>query len=41
MIDTLEYVRRLEAAGVPRAQAEAHAAAVRDVVAPELAKGGH
>jgi hypothetical protein len=36
-IDTLEYVKRLEAAGVDRRQAEAHAAAVRDTVAPQLA----
>jgi hypothetical protein len=36
-IDTLEYVKKLEAAGVPRPQAEAHAAAVRDTGAPQLA----
>jgi hypothetical protein len=36
-IDTLDYVKKLEAAGVPRAQAEAHAAAVRDPLAPQLA----
>ncbi len=36
-IDTLECVKRLEAAGVDRKQAEAHAAAVRDTVAPQLA----
>jgi hypothetical protein len=36
-IDTLEYVKRLEAAGVPRPQAEAHAQAMRDTVAPQLA----
>jgi hypothetical protein len=36
-VDTLEYVKRLEAAGVDRRQAEAHAAAVRDTVAPQLA----
>jgi hypothetical protein len=35
-IDTLEYVKRLEAAGVDRRQAEAHAAAVRDTLAPQL-----
>jgi hypothetical protein len=37
MIDTLEYTKRLEAAGVPRPQAEAHAAAVRDTLAGRLA----
>jgi hypothetical protein len=36
-IDTLEYVKRLEAAGVDRRQAEAHAQAVRDTLAPQLA----
>jgi hypothetical protein len=36
-LDTLEYVKRLEAAGVDRRQAEAHAAAVRDTLAPQLA----
>jgi hypothetical protein len=36
-LDTLENVKRLEAAGVDRRQAEAHAAAVRDTVAPQLA----
>jgi hypothetical protein len=36
-VDTLEYVKRLEAAGVDRRQAEAHAAAVRDTLAPQLA----
>jgi hypothetical protein len=36
-IDTLEYVKRLEAAGVDRKQAEAHAAAVRDTLATQLA----
>jgi predicted RNase H-like nuclease (RuvC/YqgF family) len=36
-IDTLEYVKKLEAAGVDRRQAEAHAAAVRDTVATQLA----
>jgi hypothetical protein len=35
-IDTLEYVKRLEAAGVDRRQAEAHAQAVRDTLAPQL-----
>ena len=35
--DTLEYVKRLEAAGVPRPQAEAHAEALRDTIAPQLA----
>jgi hypothetical protein len=36
-IDTLEYVKKLEAAGVDRGQAEAHAAAVRDTLATQLA----
>jgi hypothetical protein len=36
-IDTLEYVMRFEAAGVDRKQAEAHAAAVRDTLAMQLA----
>src|SRR5919197_3787845 len=36
-IDTLEYVKRLEAAGVDRKQAEAQAAAMRDTLAPQLA----
>jgi hypothetical protein len=36
-IDTLEYVKKLEAAGVERRQAEAHAQAVRDTLAPQLA----
>ena len=35
-VDTLEYVKRLEAAGVPRAQAEAHAVALRDEIAEHL-----
>ena len=35
--DTLAYMRRLEAAGVDRAQAEAHADAVRDAVAESAA----
>jgi hypothetical protein len=35
-IDTLDYVKKLEAAGVPRVQAEAHAAAVRDTLAAQL-----
>ena len=35
-VDTLGYVKRLEAAGVPRAQAEAHAEALRDEIAPQL-----
>ena len=34
--DTLSYVKRLEAAGVPRAQAEAHAEAFRDDIVPQL-----
>jgi hypothetical protein len=36
-IDTLQYVKKLEAAGIDRKQAEAHAAALRGVVFPELA----
>lgn len=36
-IDTLGYVKRLEAAGVDRRQAEAQAEALRDEVAPQLA----
>jgi hypothetical protein len=36
-IDTLEYMKRLEAAGVDRRQAEAHAQAVRDTLATQLA----
>jgi hypothetical protein len=36
-IDSLEYVKKLEAAGVDRRQAEAHAAAIRDTLAPQLA----
>ena len=35
-VDTLGYMKRLEAAGVPRAQAEAHAEALRDEIAPQL-----
>jgi hypothetical protein len=36
-IDTLEYVKKLEAAGVERRQAEAHAQAARDTLAAQLA----
>jgi hypothetical protein len=36
-IDTLGYVKRLEAAGIDRRHAEAHAEAMRDEVAPQLA----
>lgn len=36
-IDTLGYVKRLEAAGYKREQAEAHAEALRDDVVPQLA----
>lgn len=36
-IDTLGYVKRLEAAGINRAQAEAQAEALRDEVVPQLA----
>ena len=38
-VDTLNYMKRLEAAGVPRAQAEAHAEALHDVVAEQLVTG--
>jgi hypothetical protein len=36
-IDTLEYVKKLQAAGVDRQQAEAHAEAIRDTLATQLA----
>ena len=36
-IDTLSYVKRLEAAGVDRKTAEAHAEAINAHVVPELA----
>ena len=36
-IDTLAYVKELEAAGLDRKLAEAHAAALRDRILPELA----
>ena len=36
-IDALSYVKRLESAGVPRQQAEAHAEAMRDEIAPQVA----
>jgi hypothetical protein len=36
-IDTLGYVKRLEAAGFARAQAEAQAEALRDELVPQLA----
>ncbi len=36
-IDTLEYVKKLEAAGVERKLAEAHAEALREAVAHEVA----
>jgi hypothetical protein len=36
-IDTLEYVKKLEAAGVERKLAEAHAEALREAVAREVA----
>jgi chromosome segregation ATPase len=35
-VDTLDYVRKLEAAGVDRRQAEAHAQALRDAVETNL-----
>lgn len=36
-IDTLEYVKKLEAAGVDRRQAEAHAEALRAAASDQLA----
>jgi hypothetical protein len=36
-IDTLDYVDKLIAAGVDRKQAEAHARAIRETLAPQLA----
>ena len=36
-IDTLEYVKKLEAVGVDRRHDEAHAQAIRDTLAPQLA----
>lgn len=36
-VDTLDYVKKLEAAGVDRRQAEAHAEALRDTVVTQLA----
>jgi hypothetical protein len=36
-IDTLEYTKSLEAAGVPRQQAEAHAQALKAAAADQLA----
>jgi hypothetical protein len=36
-IDTLEYVKKLEAAGVDRKVAEAHASVLRDLVEVEVA----
>lgn len=36
-IDTLEYVKELEAAGVDRKQAEAHAKALRAAIVDDLA----
>ena len=36
-IDTLEYVKKLEAAGLDRKLAEAHAAALRATVVQDLA----
>jgi hypothetical protein len=36
-IDTLAYVRALETAGLDRKVAEAHVAALRDNILPELA----
>jgi hypothetical protein len=36
-LDTRDYARKLEAAGVPRPQAEAHAVALRDTIVPALA----
>jgi hypothetical protein len=36
-IETLAYVKKLEAAGIDRKQAEAHAAAIRDTLAGQVA----
>jgi len=36
-IDTLEYAKRLERAGISREQAEAHAEALRGAIASEVA----
>jgi hypothetical protein len=36
-IDTLEYVKKLEAAGVDRKAAEAHGEALREAISKELA----
>lgn len=38
LFDTHEYVKRLEAAGVPADQAEAHAKALADVMNNELVR---
>jgi hypothetical protein len=35
--DTLAYMKRLEAGGIDRAQAEAHAEAINDYLRPDLA----
>lgn len=35
MLDTLKYAKRLETAGIPRKQAEAHAEALRDALAED------
>lgn len=37
MIDTLAYTKALEAVGIDRSQAEAHAQAMKDHVLPQLA----
>jgi hypothetical protein len=37
VFDTLAYMKRLEAGGIDRAQAEAHAEAVNDYLRPDLA----
>ena len=39
-IDTLGYMKRLEAAGVPRPQAEAHAESMRDEITPQVVTKG-
>lgn len=39
-IDTLGYVKRLEAAGIKREEAEAQAEVLRDEVVPQLATAG-
>ena len=40
-IDTLEYAKRLEAAGVDRRQAEEHAKAARNLLTRHIDAGGY